>query len=243
MYGMMQTNKVFLCACASRTFIDKEKVAQLAAILQAAGKEVELVPDLCEWIENRSEHLSSITGNCVVACHLRAIKALFEWAEQPVPTTLDLRTNDVATLLPALGLPTDSEAPAESASSFQKLLEGFEKKTGTDAWFPTIDKSRCIDCGKCHDFCLFGVYTLVEGKKVTVKAPHNCKNNCPACARGCPTGAIIFPKYEQAPINGGEAKGSAALKIDTGAMYNQALRERLAARRAGVSLLRNKPQS
>lgn len=239
----MQTNKIFLCACASRTFIDKEKVAQLAAILQATGIEVELIPDLCEWIENQSDQLTSITGNTVVACHPRAIKALFEWAGQPVPATLDLRANDLTTLLPALGLSTACEAPVERVEAFRRILEGFSKHIGTDAWFPTIDKSRCIDCGKCHDFCLFGVYTLTEEKKVVVKTPDHCKNNCPACARSCPTGAIIFPKYEQAPINGGEATETSAFKMDTGAMYNQALRERLAARRASVSLLRQKPKA
>ena len=28
--------------------------------------------------------------------------------------------------------------------------------------------------------------------------------NCPACARVCPYGAIIFPKYGESPINGDE---------------------------------------
>ena len=239
---MMQSDKITLCACASRTFISKEKVAQLAALLEAAGKAVEIVPDLCEWIENKSDRLKEIATHTVVACHPRAIKALFEWAEQPVPSTLDMRANDLPTLLTALGLPTDSEIPAERVAAFRTHLEGLSKQPGQDAWFPTIDKSRCIECGKCHDFCLFGVYTLEE-KKVVVKAPQNCKNNCPACARNCPTQAIIFPKYAQAPINGGEASAEQAISIDTATLYNTALRERLAARRASVSLLKNRPKA
>ena len=238
----MQSDKITLCACASRTFISKEKVAQLAALLEAAGKAVEIVPDLCEWIENKSDRLKEIATHTVVACHPRAIKALFEWAEQPVPSTLDMRANDLPTLLTALGLPTDGEIPAERVAAFRTHLEGISKQPGQDAWFPTIDKSRCIECGKCHDFCLFGVYTLEE-KKVVVKARQNCKNNCPACARNCPTQAIIFPKYAQAPINGGEQAEEKAIAIDTAALYNTALRERLAARRASVSLLRKSPKA
>ena len=239
---MMQSQKITLCACASRTFINPEKVAQLAAILEAAGKAVEIVPDLCEWIENKSDRLREIAAHTVVACHPRAIKALFEWAEQPVPHTLDMRANDLSTLLTALDLPADSAIPAELVAAFRTQLESFSKQPGQDAWFPTIDKSRCIECGKCHDFCLFGVYTL-EGKKVVVKAPQNCKNNCPACARNCPTQAIIFPKYAQAPINGGEQAEEKAISIDTATLYNTALRERLAARRASVSLLKNRPKA
>lgn len=238
----MHTPKITLCACASRTFIDKEKVAQLSAILQAAGKEIEVVPDLCEWIEQKSDRLSEIATSTVVACHPRALKALFEWAGQPTPQTVDMRANDLAAVLTALGLPTDSACQAEQVALSRRHLEGISKKPGQDAWFPTIDKSRCVDCGKCHDFCLFGVYAL-EGKKVVVKAPQNCKNNCPACARNCPTQAIIFPKYAQAPINGGEQSEEKAMAIDTAALYNTALRERLAARRASVSLLRKSPKA
>ena len=238
----MHSQKITLCACASRTFIDKEKVARLTAILQAAGKEVEVVPDLCEWIEQRSNRLSDIVTGPIIACHPRALKALFEWAGLSAPQTVDMRAQDEAAVLTALGLSTDSVCPADRLAASQTHLEGLSKKPGQDAWFPAIDKSRCIDCGKCHDFCLFGVYTL-EGKKVVVKNPENCKNNCPACARNCPTQAIIFPKYAHAPINGGEASEEKAIAIDTAALYNTALRERLAARRASVSLLKNRPKA
>ena len=238
----MHSQKITLCACASRSFIDKEKVARLVTILQTAGKEVEVIPDLCEWIEQRSDRLTDIAASTVVACHSRALKALFDWAGQPTPHMLDMRANEVTTLLTELDLPTDSACPTEQLVASRTLLEGIPKKPGQDAWFPTIDKSRCINCGKCHDFCLFGVYTLEE-KKVVVKAPQNCKNNCPACARNCPTQAIIFPKYAQAPINGGEQSEEKAMAIDTAALYNTALRERLAARRASVSLLRKSPKA
>ena len=162
---MMQSQKITLCACASRTFITPEKVAQLAAILEAAGKAVEIVPDLCEWIENKSDRLKEIATHTVVACHPRAIKALFEWAEQPVPHTLDMRANDLSTLLTALDLPADSVIPAERVATFRTQLEGFSKQPGQDAWFPTIDKSRCIECGKCVRKCPMKAMEQIEGDK------------------------------------------------------------------------------
>jgi len=61
-------------------------------------------------------------------------------------------------------------------------------------WYPVIDYSRCTNCRKCVDFCLFGVYALSDGR-VAVSNPDNCKNGCPACARTCPRRAILFPHY------------------------------------------------
>lgn len=63
-------------------------------------------------------------------------------------------------------------------------------------WYPIMDKSRCTNCGHCLQFCLFGVYSLEEGK-VVAKNPDACKSGCPACSRICPSGAIIFPLYQR----------------------------------------------
>lgn len=73
-------------------------------------------------------------------------------------------------------------------------------------WHPTIDRSRCTGCGTCEDYCLFSVYTLSRqrppNERVRVSAPLNCKTGCPACARLCPTGALIFPFCAEAALNG-----------------------------------------
>jgi ferredoxin len=73
-------------------------------------------------------------------------------------------------------------------------------------WYPTIDRSRCTGCGTCEDYCLFSVYTLARqrspSERVRVSAPLNCKTGCPACARLCPTGALIFPFCAEAALNG-----------------------------------------
>ena len=72
-------------------------------------------------------------------------------------------------------------------------------------WYPIIDQSRCVDCFECLNFCLFGVYgTDVEGHLFTEQADA-CRNGCPACARVCPRGAIMFPRHGEASIAGGES--------------------------------------
>jgi ferredoxin len=75
----------------------------------------------------------------------------------------------------------------------------------------------------------------IEAGEITVKQPQNCKNNCPACARICPAKAVIFPKYEKSPINGG-LEDEEPMTVDTKAVYADALRMRLQQRRAGIPL-------
>jgi Pyruvate/2-oxoacid:ferredoxin oxidoreductase delta subunit len=65
-----------------------------------------------------------------------------------------------------------------------------------ERWYPILDGSRCVNCGHCLQFCLFGVYELDAEEKVEVRNPDLCKTGCPACARICPQSAIMFPLYE-----------------------------------------------
>jgi len=69
-------------------------------------------------------------------------------------------------------------------------------------WHPVINHDRCTSCGKCLNFCLFGVYCIDDDKKVVVSSPANCKDQCPACARVCPEHAITFPLSSDPVING-----------------------------------------
>jgi len=69
-------------------------------------------------------------------------------------------------------------------------------------WHPVIDRDRCVACGQCADYCLFGVYDRDASGAVRVARPSACKPGCPACARLCPVKAVIFPFCPEEPING-----------------------------------------
>jgi len=73
-------------------------------------------------------------------------------------------------------------------------------------WFPVIDRARCTGCGTCADYCLFSVYAVEQAmppnKQVRIAMPHYCKIGCPACARLCPAGALMFPFCHEPELNG-----------------------------------------
>ncbi len=73
-------------------------------------------------------------------------------------------------------------------------------------WYPVIDRDLCTGCGTCAEYCLFSVYrqepARPAGERVRVAAPLNCKTGCPACARLCPEGALIFPFCAETELNG-----------------------------------------
>jgi len=234
----MQSKRITICACSSRPFIDREKVVRLAAVLSNAGRQVTIVPDLCKLVMQKQPEVATIASAVVLACYPRAVCALFRSAGFEPAQTLDIRSCTAGEVLAgvACDIPAEGEfIPGEDA--FREQLASFPVEQGTDAWFPVIDKGRCSECGKCHDFCLFGVYA-VEGGRVKVKQPRQCNNNCPSCARMCPSKAIIFPKYERSPVNGGHAEDEPMQAADAGTLYADALRMRLEQRKKGVSLLR-----
>ncbi|MBF0198349.1 MAG: ferredoxin family protein [Planctomycetes bacterium] len=98
----------------------------------------------------------------------------------------------------------------ESVDAFTQRVQALDvspdkaanKKTWKP-WFPVIDYDRCTNCMQCLSFCLFDVYA-VKDNTITVQNQDKCKTDCPACSRVCPETAILFPKYNHAPINGAE---------------------------------------
>ena len=221
--------KITICVCSSRTFIDRAKVAKVTAAAQKAGIEVSLVSDLCELCETKAEEVHDIAKTTIVACHPRAVKSLMAFVGEDGVQSLNLRTGSVDDVLQALGV-QPIEVSDDDADGWMKQMEAMPRKLGDDAWYPTLDKDACAECGKCLAFCPFGVYEMVD-ERIRVVHPTHCKNNCPACARTCPASAIIFPKYDRSPINGGEEQQEYAVKLDTRELYAQTLRDRLLTRK------------
>ena len=228
---------ITVCACSSRNFIDKDYVAGVAAQAEKAGLKVRLVDDLCRLVQEHSDDLDEIAQNAVAACHPRAVKALLASVGKEPGSVYDIRTHQEPF--------SPTEPDAGKLDDWKARIKALPSCYGTDAWFPSIDKTLCAECGKCLDFCPFGVYSMVEDR-VTVTSPAKCKNNCPACARTCPAGAIIFPKHETGPINGGPeepVQSSSAITNTATAqgsvIYADALRRRLQERRSsGIQFLR-----
>ncbi len=228
---------VTICACASRTFINKETVAEIAATMKNEGYDVVVEADLCRKITESPSEIPDIAAGVILACHPRAIQSHLDWIGLKGKQIENIRDKNTGEALSLFGLSYSDIRDSAEKDNFTKIIEAFPVENRTDAWYPVLDKTRCMECGKCHDFCLFGVYT-VENKCVRVAQPQNCKNNCPACARMCPNQAIIFPKYEKSPINGGTAQEESFNPEEMDKMYRDRLQMRLQQRRASVSLLK-----
>ncbi|MDR0394371.1 MAG: ferredoxin family protein [Tannerella sp.] len=233
----LQDIRVTICACASRSFIDKDKAAGIAAAMKKEGYEVAVEADLCRKVMLQSPDMRQIAAGIILACYPRAIRSLLDRLGLAAGRIVDIRSGEGEDVLAGFGIScSDGEGVNDLLKNgFLEEIERFPVENGTDAWYPALDKERCRECGKCHDFCLFGVYA-VENKQVKVVRPQNCKNNCPACARMCPGRAIIFPKYEKSPINGGTADEETFDPEEMNKMYSERLRMRLQQRRMTVPL-------
>ena len=221
--------KITICACSSRTFIDRSELVRVAVAAQQAGIEVRLVADLCELCENKADEVHEIAKTTIVACHSRAVKSLMAYVGEDEARSFNLRSQSADDVLQALGI-KPVEVSADDAAEWTWQIETMPRKLGDDAWYPVLDKDACAECGKCLAFCPFGVYEMVD-ERIRVVHPTHCKNNCPACARTCPASAIIFPKYDRSPINGGEEQQEYAVRLDTRELYAQTLRDRLLTRK------------
>ena len=159
---MLYNNRVTICACASRSFIDKEKVVKVAAFLRKEGYDVVVEPDLCEKVRERTSDLPDIASSTIIACYPRAIRSLFASVGMETSRVLDLRNEGMEAILDSFGFAYEvCPVEMEEEEVIRQSVSSFPVKIGVDAWYPTLDKERCTDCGKCHDFCLFGVYTCL----------------------------------------------------------------------------------
>lgn len=86
-------------------------------------------------------------------------------------------------------------------------------------WYPVVDFDCCMNCLECLNFCLFGVYSLGEANAVQVEQPDACRDGCPACARICPHGAIMFPQHKDPAIAGDLEAARQGLKVDLSGLF------------------------
>jgi len=194
--------RLLYCNCSYSPLIPDELKRDVLSRLVASDLDVTSVPDLCELAARRDPLLSELAQSdelTIVACHPRAVRWLFHWAGASLKETsvmfLNMRTQSAEEILETL-LGSDRLDPAP--------VPALDPPSVMVPWFPVIDYDRCRNCKQCLEFCLFDVYREDENGAVIVANPDNCKTHCPACGRLCPEVALIFPKVEDAPLNGAE---------------------------------------
>ena len=235
-----ETNaSITVCVCDSRQMMNMTEIGKLVIAVESAGRTVTVIPDLCNTAISDAEKMAEIASTTVVACYSRAVTSIFDSLGLKPKQVLDIRNNTSEQILNEMGICITTRDITNDVQQVNGVkFDGIcNAATAPEAWYPVIDKERCTECAQCHDFCLFGVYSVKNGE-VKVTQPRNCKNNCPACARLCPSRAIIFPKYDKSPINGGLHDEEKLGETDTKELYNIALKHKLAERRAKISLLK-----
>lgn len=210
----MNENKpmILLCRCSRGNVSHAQAQEHMARALDAAQLPFLTVDDLCGLAAHKDTLLREVLDNhstTILACHARAVNWLIRsGGSQANRVTLLNSRDEAAEPIVARLLETGLHSSDFTSIAFKKTREWVP-------WFPVIDYDRCKNCKQCLSFCLFGVYGLDAQGRVSVVNPQGCKTNCPACARICPDVAIIFPKYNQAPINGAPVvdEGSERAKV------------------------------
>ena len=214
--GVLMT--VLVCRCAGRLHGSAEGRSAAAQVATDV-----VVDDLCRLAAKNDPRLREWAQDpdlTIVACRKRTLQGLFDWCGVKI-TVLDADTQrpvgtpGLQNGVRVLDMEHDATAIAALPKNTKPIAMDAPSEDAWDGWFPVIDRDRCVDCRKCHNFCLFGVYGDGVGGRVEVLRPELCKSGCPACARVCPKVAIIFPKYRQGgPISGTLEQGEEPVAVD-----------------------------
>lgn len=195
--------KVILCNCRGER-IAPDLLNAIEAHLKRRPVSFYHVTDLCGVAAISREKVSSLfingTDYLVLGCYRRTLDLLLNQCGR------NAGSHTVYKHINLIGISNDEAV--NQIDEFCGKEEGtpdityISEDSGWSSWYPVIDYARCSSCGQCADFCLFGVYEKT-GNRVMVVNPQGCKDNCPACARICPSAAIIFPKYKYGGAIGG----------------------------------------
>jgi len=169
--------------------------AEVIPRLAAAGADVLVVPHVYHVPHDAAlwEELAQVEGPILALTWL-----------YPRPAEWVLRSHGIGAgaleCIDLRGYDTPEQCAADCSANLEAGAAGTIRELTCDVaerWYPVVDYSRCINCEQCLQFCLFDVYALdASGATVAVR-PDNCKPGCPACARVCPRGAIMFPLYDK----------------------------------------------
>jgi len=121
--------------------------------------------------------------------------------------------------LPVQGGP----AARERGAAAERELVAPANAALSPRWYPVIDYDQCTNCMECLDFCLFGVYGVDHAGTLRTVQQDQCRQDCPACSRVCPVGAIVFPKYQtnQAIAGAEDAGDRGSLKLDLSKIFGK----------------------
>jgi NAD-dependent dihydropyrimidine dehydrogenase PreA subunit len=196
--------QILFCNCQGER-IGTDKLKEIRGYLAKLPFRVTILSDMCGLAGMKNEQLKGLfiepEEKLLIGCYPRTMKLLLEQVNSPGKdggsvSFLNMITSTTGELTEAVTRFCDN---ITENGTLREIKEG----SGWPAWFPVIDYARCTACGQCAGFCLFGVYEKTD-ERINVINPEGCKNQCPACARICPSTAIIFPKYK----NGGAIGGS-----------------------------------
>jgi len=202
---------ILFCNCKGER-ISPDLLSALDYHLRTMPVPVTKVNDLCGLVQKDKETITRLlrieTDHLVMGCYRRTMNLLLEQIPSIVKyiNLIDPEKDEIFNQIDEFCKDRNGDP------DFREISED----SGWPSWYPVIDYSRCTSCGQCADFCLFGVYEKTANE-VRVINPENCKNNCPACARICPSTSIIFPKYKHGGAIGGseEIDEQAELKRQT----------------------------
>jgi len=128
-----------------------------------------------------------------------------------------------APALPPVAPLKDGLTPQERGKLAEAELPAPANAKDSPRWYPVIDYDKCTNCMDCMDFCLFGVYGVDFAGTLRTVQQDQCRQDCPACSRVCPVGAIVFPKYPtNQTIAGADGDGDrGTVKLDLSKIFGK----------------------